>query len=145
MKEPEKAVQSVGLNRTGEKIGWIGGWTGGFCWVFAIAVIMLFQGAMIAAFSGVAVFLLAEVLIVRLAPWRYPKTRYYLLMLPIYVLFLLSVVWAVWIFGGLQQAGLHYWNFLWIFPCLSPLITIGARRWQDHAVPVNQQEKETTR
>jgi len=135
MNEPEKVVQPSTSSRIGEKIGWVGGWTGGFCWVLALAIVRFVQGAMLEGILGAAVFVLAELLIIMFAPWRYPATRYYLLMLPTYALFLASVVWAVWSFGGFGQAGLNYWNMLWIFPCLSPLITIGRRRWEDYVVP----------
>lgn len=118
-------------NRRGEKIGWVGGWTGGFLWIFILAVIRFFQGDITGGVLGMLVFLIAEALIVVLAPWRFPTTRYIKLMLPIYGLFLVSSCWAVWTLGGLDQPGFSYWTLFMILPVLSPLITIGGKRWQD--------------
>ncbi len=118
-------------NRRGEKIGWVGGWTGGFLWIVILAIIRFFQGDMTGGALGILVFLVAEVLIVVLAPWRFPTTRYIKLMLPIYGLFLLSSCWAVWTLSGLDQSGFSYWTLFLIVPVLSPLITIGAKRWRD--------------
>ena len=135
MNEPEKMEQSSASNRIGEKIGWIGGWTGGFCWVLVFVIFRFIQGALVEALLGTAVFILAEVLIVMCAPWRHPTTRYYLLMLPIYGLFLAAVAWVIWSFVGLDRQGFNYWNLFWILPCLSPLITIGRKCWQDDTIP----------
>jgi hypothetical protein len=31
-------------NRTGEKVGWLGGWSGGFLWLAVLSVVWLVQG-----------------------------------------------------------------------------------------------------
>ena len=118
-------------SRRGEKIGWIGGWTGGFLWILILAVIKLFEGDMAGGALGILVFLIAEALIIGFAPWRFPTTRYIVLMLPVYALFLLSSCWAVWTLGGLGQSEFNYWSLFLILPVLSPLFTTGGRRWQD--------------
>ncbi len=52
-------------------------------------------------------------------------------MLAPYGTFLLSIVWAVWSFGGLGSAGLTWWNLLWLLPLLVPFGTLHKKRWVD--------------
>jgi len=76
-----------------------------------------------------ALFVLAIALVVLLAPWRHPATRYFVLLLPIYTVFFGAIGWAVWRHGGLEQTGLKAWNLFWVLPCLLPFVTIGGKCW----------------
>lgn len=60
-------------NRKGEKIGWVGGWLGGFLWVAALAVVFLFQGKILQAVSGVGLAAAAVACALRFVPWRFPE------------------------------------------------------------------------
>lgn len=135
MNDGEKAVPVPAQGRKGEKVGWIGGWIGSFAWVLVFVVLKFVRGGMVGGVLGLLLFLLAMAFILMFAPWRHPTTRYYLLMLPIYVVFLVSVGWVIWSMGGFVQSGLQYWNLLLVFPLLSPFITIGWKRWCDGEPP----------
>ena len=117
--------------RTGEKAGWTGGWLGGFLWLLILSVLWLVQGRTVAGAGGLALFALAVGAILFLAPWRHPTTRYWRLTVPVYLIFFTSIGWAVWKAGGPAKVGLSWWSFLWILPCLLPLATIVARRWEE--------------
>lgn len=120
-------------HRRGEKIGWIGGWTGGFLWLVLLAVPLLLQGRVLEATASIANATLAFILIVVTAPWKHPTIRYWKLMLPLYVLLAVSIVVLLWVFGSPAKAGLSWWSFLWLFPALIPFGTVGKKTWNDNA------------
>ena len=118
--------------RRQERIGWIGGWLGGFVWVVILAIVFAVQGRMIEAVIGLAIAAVACATIVVAAPWRFPKTQYRLLMVPIYVLFFAAVAWGGWVLGDLRQLGINgWWGLLIVLPILIPLWTVGNQRWAD--------------
>ena len=114
--------------RTGEKIGWLAGWSGGFVWLLILAGIWLYQGQTGRALVGFGLVAIAETCIFRLAPWRHPATPYRWLMVPIYLVFLLSVGVAA-ATGGFSGLRLTWWSLLWLLPILAPLVTVGQRTW----------------
>jgi len=118
-------------NRTGEKVGWTGGWLGGFIWVAILSVIFLVQGKTVMGLVGIALTLLAVITIVFLAPCRFPRTPYWKLMLGPYGVLFLTIVWAVWSYGGFSALGLNRWNILLILPLLVPFGSVGRRKWMD--------------
>jgi len=123
--------EKTGVQRTGEKFGWIGGWVGGFLWLLILAVVRMTQGRAVEGFTGFGLFLAAVAGIFLLAPWRRPSVRQWKLMLPVYLVFFSSIAWAVWTSGGPGQLGLRWWSFFWILPCLIPLWTVGGKRWKE--------------
>jgi hypothetical protein len=116
-------------NRNGEKIGWIGGWLGGFIWVLILGVVFLFQGKWEKGIVGLALFAIALLFILAFAPWKRPDTLYWLLMLPLYFLLFSTAGWAIWAFSGWKASGLNWWNIFWLLPMLMPLFTTGRRTW----------------
>lgn len=116
--------------RLGEKAGWIGGWIGAFLWVLILSIVWLFRDKMPEGLSGLALVCLAALLIFATLPWRHPKTPFWKLMLPAYLVLALSVAWAVWSFGA-EDSGLNWWSALWALPLLIPFGTVGRRRWGD--------------
>lgn len=117
--------------RTGEKVGWIGGWLGTFLWLGILATLWLFQGLLVYGLVGAGLFVLAVVMIFLAAPWRYPSTPYYKLILPLYGVLLAAVGNAVLAFGGLAGSGLKVWNLFWLFWVFTPLLILGRKRWND--------------
>lgn len=120
-------------NRKGEKIGWVGGWLGGFIWLGLLSAVLIFQNNIISGVLGIILFAVAIIIIFMLAPWKHPNTKCWKLMLPIYSLFFISIFLCVYFFGGLKSAGLNWMSFFWIIPCLIPFATIGNRKWNDNA------------
>ena len=116
-------------NRRGEKIGWTAGWIGGFIWVVMLSIVFLYQKKFGQGLSGLALTGVAIVTIVFFAPWRFPSTPYWKLMLAPYGIFFLSIAWAIWSYGGLGSGGLIWWNFLWLLPLLMPFGILSKRKW----------------
>ncbi|MCP4632186.1 MAG: hypothetical protein GY855_04615 [candidate division Zixibacteria bacterium] len=120
------------MNRKGEKIGWIGGWFGGFIWIGLHSVVWIFQSRSSNGMFGIALFIIAIFLIITLAPWRKPDTKYWKLMLPIYLLFLISIAVVINLYDGLRGTGLSWVSFSWLIPSLLPFIIIGNRKWSNN-------------
>lgn len=118
--------------RKQQKLGWIVGWSGGFIWVVILSIVFIARGQLISAGVG---FLLAGgaiSVIVLTSPWRNPQTTYRKLMVPIYLVLFISLVWAMWAWGGPEKMGFtSWWSLSVLIPVLIPLWTVGNRRWED--------------
>ncbi len=117
--------------RTGEKLGWLGGWAGGFVWVLALAILFLFRGQLIDGLVGLALAGLGYGAIVFFMPWRYPETRYWRLLIAPYLAMFAAIPWAIRSFGPEAINTLSWWQLLPLLAVLSPFATIGWRRWGD--------------
>lgn len=118
------------MSRKGEKIGWLGGWSGGFVWVIILAGVFLFQGKTAAGILGLAIAACGFAAIWFFAPWRHPETLYRMLMIPIYVVFLLAVAWAVWGMEDPRAMGISgKQSAFLLLPLMLPMWTAGRRRW----------------
>jgi len=120
------------MNRRYEKIGWIGGWLGGFLWLALLSGVWIVQNRTSHGAAGILLFTLALVLILAFAPWKYPNTKYWKLMLPICVLFFISIGWCIYLYGGLRGMGLSPMSLFWVVLWLIPFVTNGHRRWNGH-------------
>ncbi len=119
-------------DRRQEKLGWIGGWLGGFVWVVILAVVFLAQGRWIAGATGLAIAGVGCAAVFLGAPWRHPGTAYRVLMVPVYVAFFGAVAWGVLALEDPRQMGIHgWWALLLLLPMLAPFWTAGNRRWDD--------------
>jgi hypothetical protein len=117
--------------RRQEKLGWAIGWSGGFIWVWILAVVFFVQGKALQAAIGLLIAIAAAGAIFFFSPWRHPRTRYRRLMAPIYGLFFAAVAWAAWSFDDPRQAGIgSWWSILLLLPVMMPLWTVGSRRWE---------------
>ncbi len=118
--------------RKQEKVGWIGGWSGGFIWVVILSVMLLFKGQTAGAVAGFIIVGVAGLAIVLTSPWRHPRTPYRILMTPIYLLLFVAVCRGVYTFGRPENMGFSsWWSLAILFPVLLPLWTVGNRRWDD--------------
>ena len=117
------------MERKGEKIGWLAGWLGGFLWVLILAIIFMAQGKLLEGGIGLFLVAVAAVIITLQAPWRHPTTGYWKLMLAPYGVFLVSVVWVIWSFGGMAEAGLDWWMLVWFLPMMIPLGSLSKKTW----------------
>ena len=130
------------MNRKGEKIGWIGGWHGGFIWLGVLSVVWLFQNRINDGIIGIAIFIVASIAIITTAPWKHPNTKYWKLMLPVYLLFFVSITFCIYSYGGLEITGLKWTSFFWVIPCLIPFGTTGNRTWNSSAIQDNSPNKQ---
>lgn len=118
-------------HRTGEKVGWLGGWGGAFFWVLIISIIWIVKGKSWEGFTGIILLAVAVILILSLAPWKHPAVPYWKLLVPIYLLLFLSGGWAIWSFGEGEQSGFSGWSLFLLVILIMPLWQIGRRRWKD--------------
>ncbi|NCA71161.1 MAG: hypothetical protein EOM91_13860 [Sphingobacteriia bacterium] len=116
--------------RLGEKIGWLGGFAGGFLWIPPLAILFMIRGQLLAGCVGIALCVIGYGAVIRLTPWRYPNTAYWRLLLIPYLILLCTLPWAIWGFGP-ETADLDWWLLMPMLALLSPFVTIGTRRWGD--------------
>lgn len=121
------------MNRKGEKIGWIGGWIGGFIWLGLLSSVWLFQNKISDAILGVILLVAAIMIIIASAPWKHPNTKYWKLMLPIYLLLFISIAFCIQRYGGVESIGLKWTAIFWMLPCFIPFLTTGNRTWNSSA------------
>ena len=120
---------NTNIKRTGEKVGWTVGWLGGFIWLLALSVLWFFLGKTTEGILAIVLFFLGAGMIIYFSPWRHPSTQYWKLMLPIYLIFFVSIGLVIWSFGSPEKYGLKWWSYTWVLPCFVPLMTVGYRRW----------------
>ncbi|MBZ0111550.1 MAG: hypothetical protein K8J08_03745 [Thermoanaerobaculia bacterium] len=119
-------------DRRSEKRGWNFGWFGSFIWVLILSVVFAVQGRLLAAVLGLTLFGSAGAAIRYFAPWRHPHRTFRQLMVPIYLLILVTFGWGVWASDDLLGFGTQSpWALFILLPILSPLWTVGNRRWSD--------------
>jgi len=100
--------------------------------VLITSVVMLVRGQATSTAVAFVSVVLAGLATVLLAPWRHPRTPYGLLMAPIYLLFLLSIGWGLWVWDGPRNMGFaSWWSLLVLLPTLIPFWHVGSRRWED--------------
>lgn len=117
-------------NRRGEKLGWIFGLLGGTVWMFVLAAYGLFGGNW--RFGAIALGggLLVVGLLIQLAPWKNPTTRYWKLFLPPIEVMILTAGVLITCWGH----GLSTLNWIPIFLCIFlpfAVSDIRSRRWED--------------
>lgn len=117
--------------RKGEKWGWAGGWMGGFTWLLLLSIIWLVKGKILVGLIGFCLFTLAIIFIFAFAPWKHPETKYWKLLLPVYLVLILSASLFILFEGGLKAVGLNWWSLFYLTPCFIPFATMGSRRWKD--------------
>lgn len=98
--------------RKGEKLGWTLGFYGGFLWVVVFSIIFFWQKKIIEGALGMAIVIVAITVISLFSPWRMPNTKYWKLYLFPYTVFIISIGWAIWAFGGVRKLDLNWWNLL---------------------------------
>jgi phosphatidylserine synthase len=123
------------MKRRGEKIGWIGGWAGAFLWLALIAILRLVQGRISEGVIDLALLALAITSILMLTPWRFPRTPYWKLLLPPYILFFASIAFWIWSEGGWAKTGMNHYSPIILLPILLPFAIMGRRFWLDGETP----------
>ncbi|MEJ5228279.1 hypothetical protein [Thermodesulfovibrio sp.] len=126
--------------RKGEKIGWVGGLCGGFLFVPIISIIFLFQNKWTQGLTGLFLTLSISFVILYFVPWRFTKTPYWKLLLPIYGMFILAGLWMLWSFTAFQSYEFKWsdiWWVLWFFLImLFPILNknFRNRKWENHYI-----------
>lgn len=123
---------AIAASRRGEKIGWTWGWIGGFVWLLVLGSLWLLNGQMLQGVCAVAAFAVGCVATVLTAPWRHPRTPYWKLLLPVYIVLFAAIALMLRLYpGAASQFGINAGNLLLLLPMLLPFVTLGRRRWDD--------------
>jgi hypothetical protein len=123
--------------RSGEKLGWIGGWAGAFAWILVLAILLGARGQYPESLVGLGLAGLGFGSALVLTPWRFPLTPYWRLMLAPYLVLMASVPWAIWALAVPDQAPLSWWLVPTLVPLLLPILSMGRRRWCDGLDPLS--------
>lgn len=115
------------MNRNGEKLGWTIGWLGSFLWLAILSTIWFFQNKVLYGTIGLLIFCFAIVVIFMFAPYRCPKIHYWKLMLPLYMLIIVSIILCLYAY---PEEELSSFSMLSLTPCLLPLFTLGKKTWE---------------
>lgn len=116
--------------RRGERIGWLGGWIGGFSWVAILSFVFLYQKKFGYGLFGLFLTAVALATILYGSPWRYPLKPYWKLMLAPYGMFFAAIVWVILAYGGHEPFGFNWWNLLWLIPALTPFGFLSNKTWE---------------
>lgn len=123
--------------RTGEKLGWVGGWAGAFAWILVLAILLGPRGQYAESLVGVGLAGLGFGSAIIWSPWRFPLTRYWRLMLVPYLALMASVPWAIWALAVPDKAPISWWLLPTLVPLLLPILSMGRRRWCDGLDPLS--------
>ena len=94
-------------DRRGEKLGWTLGMLGSTAWMFILAPCAFFAGEWRIGAFALAAGLCVVVLVIQLAPWKHPTTRFWKLLLPpVAVMILAAGILMVWAGHGHSPLGL---------------------------------------
>ncbi len=117
-------------DRGKEKLGWTFGLLGGTVWMFILAAVAFFAGEWRVGAFALAAGLCAVGLVIHLAPWKHPTTRFWKLYLPpVAVMILAASVLVFWAGHGLGPSEWVPGLLIGLWPLLLP--AIGWRRWAD--------------
>jgi len=118
------------FERRGEQVAWIAGIGGGMVWILFISMFWIYAGNDFVGLLGLALFALGLFLVFFFAPWRFPNTRYFLLLLPSY--FVIAAALVLFVFWGwnILETDFPVWAFWFLAPMLLPLILLGNRKWK---------------
>jgi hypothetical protein len=118
------------FERRGEQVAWIAGIGGGMVWILFISMFWIYAGNDFVCLLGLALFALGLFLVFFFAPWRFPNTRYFLLLLPSY--FVIAAALVLFVFWGwnILETDFPVWAFWFLAPMLLPLILLGNRKWK---------------
>lgn len=122
------------MPRKGEKLGWTIGWIGGSVFLLIGGVLWLVFGNISAGIAALVCYGLLAAFTLTFAPWKFPNTKYWKLLLPNYLcLFTGSVLALVLGFPGEDLSG-QWHNLFFLFALLTPFFTMGRRTWNDNTV-----------
>jgi len=117
-------------DRRGEKLGWTLGLLGGTAWMFILAACEFFAGDWRVGAFALGAGLCVVGLVIQLAPWKHPTTRFWKLFLPpVAVIILAASVLVIWA-GGLPPSE---WALDLLLVFVLPLLLHGIawHRWED--------------
>jgi len=119
------------------KSGWIFFTVSSFIWILPFCVFWFIKSKILFSISGTLLCLAGIGGIIFFAPWKFPDTRLWKLLIFPYAIFLLSVFLLVYDLTGFKNLKEILYG-LWLIPCFTPFLTLGWRKWSFFT---NQQNK----
>jgi hypothetical protein len=122
------------MKRTGERVGWIAGWVGTYCWLLYFGIRYLWRGNF---FPGTILFFLPVLGIVLLSPfspWKYPSTKYWKLLTVPYLILIAGMISYIWAEGGMNSPTMKWYNILILLFAFLPIFTMWNKTWESSAV-----------
>ncbi len=118
------------MGRSGEKIGWVGGWFGSMLFLPILGIVFMSQHQITPGAILMGAFVVLFPMVFMLAPWHHPATRYWKLMLPFYVVFIAAGVGAA-LTANISDR-LSLWQLFTLSVFILPFFSIGAKTWNEN-------------
>ena len=110
---------------------------GAVVWLMPFGIVWLYQGQRIWGAAAIALTFMGIAVIVAFVPWKYPSTRFWIVLIPPYSMFILSILLLLYVLTGLRNlAEIQYG--LWLIPCFVPFLTLGYRTWNSITTITNE-------
>ncbi len=122
------------FNKRMFKLSWYLGWLGTFSWLYGFTVYFLFLNLIIGAISGVILSLISVIAIFLTAPWKYPNTKYYILLSPCFLVLTASILWLIYYLQPITKEAFSPFWFSWVIFMILPIISLGNKTWNDHNI-----------
>ncbi len=120
----------------GQKLGWLLGGVGAFCWVPVLSIVLFVQGFFWGGILSLITAILAIIYILVITPWRFPDMPFWKLYLGIFLLFMAcaTVIILFWQPEG-QDGPKNLWMLACLLPLLTPFLTMGGKTWRTLTTP----------
>ncbi len=116
------------------KLGWYLGWIGTFSWVYGFTIYFLMANFYVAGISGIIISLLSIISIILTAPWKYPKIKYFLILLPTFLLLATSIFWLIINLQPITGENISPYWVSWLIFIILPVISLGNKTWDDQNI-----------
>lgn len=108
--------------------GWLISSLGGTLWLMPFGALWLLHGHFFFGTLALAICFFALPAIWFSAPWKYPNTTLWKLLLIPYAFFLVSVLLLLAYFEHLNNMSQLQYG-AWLIPCFTPFFTLGYKTW----------------
>lgn len=117
--------------RRGERVGWIGGGLGACLWMALAAGWWIAVGRWTTGIIMGALFAANAASLFLFAPWRFPRTPFWKLLIPIYLLFVSAVGFGYVSLDPASRSEIRPASLLPALGVFLPFFTVGGKRWID--------------
>ncbi|HPN37322.1 MAG TPA: hypothetical protein PL041_02890 [Melioribacteraceae bacterium] len=114
------------------KLSWILGWFGSFSWIYGFTIYFIINLHFLASLIGIFISLLSLICIIKFAPWKFPQTKYYYLIIPCFILLVFSIFWAIYFIQPITKEEFSPLWFSWLLFFILPIISIGKKTWENN-------------
>ena len=116
------------MNKKTIKIIWLTFTTLSFIWIIPFSIVWFLEAYYSYGVFGLTESIIALVCINLFAPWRYPDTKLWKLLIPPYIFFVLSIMFLLYVYTGFDSFSQIQYG-IWLIPCLVPFFILGYKTW----------------